>query len=94
MSTKTNPGTFDCYSKAGPDEEMFILLARDPIAPGLVAIWAAIREKTHGLKDNKPTEALACAQRMLHQNQDMTLEQGKYLSILHELAKAISEDNL
>lgn len=43
MSTKTNPGAFDCFANAGPDEEMFILLARDPVAPYLVEIWAALR---------------------------------------------------
>ncbi len=43
MGTKNNPGKFDCYAKAEPDEPMFVLLARDRIAPTLVRIWAAIR---------------------------------------------------
>lgn len=42
MGTKTDPGQFDCHSKAEPDEPLFTLLARDPLAPGLVAIWAAL----------------------------------------------------
>jgi hypothetical protein len=43
MGTKANPGPFDCYAKARPDEEIFILLDRDPLAPFLVSIWSSIR---------------------------------------------------
>jgi len=43
MGTKNNPGKFDCYHAAEPNEPQFTLLARDPTAPGLVALWAAIR---------------------------------------------------
>ena len=32
MATKNNPGKFDCYTNAEPDEPMFILLGRDPVA--------------------------------------------------------------
>ena len=42
MGTKNNPGDFDCYDNAAPDEPMFILLARDTRAPDLVRLWAAI----------------------------------------------------
>ena len=41
MGTKQNPGAYDCHAKAQPDEPMFTLLARDPLAPHLVDIWAA-----------------------------------------------------
>lgn len=44
MGTKSNPGKFDCYEKAEPDEPRFTLLARDRHAPVLVALWAALRE--------------------------------------------------
>lgn len=44
MATKKNPGQFDCYANALPDEPMFILLARDPAAPFLVRAWAERRE--------------------------------------------------
>lgn len=44
MATKRNPGAFDCYAHALPDEPMFILLARDPSAPFLVRAWAERRE--------------------------------------------------
>lgn len=43
MGTKNNPGMFDCYANALPDEHMFILLARDITAPDLVDAWAAGR---------------------------------------------------
>jgi hypothetical protein len=43
MGTKNNPGEFDCYRNAEPDEPMFVLLARDALAPFLVSIWAKVR---------------------------------------------------
>jgi hypothetical protein len=45
MGTKNNPGEFDCYSNAMPEEPMFILLARDPNAPHLVEQWADDRQR-------------------------------------------------
>lgn len=43
MGSKLKPGKFDCYENAEPDEPMFVLLARDRLAPSLTAIWSAIR---------------------------------------------------
>lgn len=43
MGTKNNPGKFDCYDKALPDEPMFILLARDPDFYRFVTKWAKNR---------------------------------------------------
>ena len=40
MGTKNNPGQFDCYANAAPDEPMFILLGRDPHAHAAVRKWA------------------------------------------------------
>jgi hypothetical protein len=40
MSTKFNPGEFDCYAAAKQHEEMFILLARDRSGPWTVRMWA------------------------------------------------------
>lgn len=45
MGTKNNPGRWDCYANADPDEPMFILLGRDRHAPRLVRAWADMREK-------------------------------------------------
>jgi hypothetical protein len=43
MSSKTDPSQFDAYSKAEPDEPVFTLLARDPVAPPLIEAWAYLR---------------------------------------------------
>lgn len=43
MGTKNNPGKFDCYESAKPDEPMFVLLGRDPLAGHLVSIWSKMR---------------------------------------------------
>src|SRR5271154_947158 len=43
MGTKNNPGAFNCYAVADPDEPMFVLLGRDPIAPFLVGWWAGLK---------------------------------------------------
>jgi hypothetical protein len=63
MGTKNKPGQYDCYSQAEPDEPMFVLLARDPMAPILVELWASLREEriTNTLKGD---EARICAQDM------------------------------
>lgn len=63
MATKSNPGQFDCYSKAAPDEPMFTLLGRDRHAPTLVRIWSLLRARD--VEDEaKIAEALACADAM------------------------------
>lgn len=56
MGTKTNPGEFDCYAKALPDEPLFTLLARDKRAPGLIWLWAALTEMD-GTEPEKAMEA-------------------------------------
>jgi hypothetical protein len=62
MGTKENPGNYDCYAKAAPDEPIFTLRGKDPIAPYLVRIWtftragdfvAAIGLLTEAAKDNE-----------------------------------------
>lgn len=47
MGTKRKPDQFDCYERAEPDEPLFTLLARDPQASDLVALWAALRTKDY-----------------------------------------------
>lgn len=44
MGSKNQPGEFDCYANALPDEPMFIVLGRDPQAPALVEEWANERQ--------------------------------------------------
>ncbi len=63
MATKNNPGEFDCYARAAPDEPMFILLGRDRHAPTLVRVWALLRCR-EGEDEAKVAEALACADAM------------------------------
>ena len=63
MGTKENPGQFDCYANAAPDEPMFVLLGRDKHAPTLVRLWALLRQYD-GETDDKIAEALACADAM------------------------------
>lgn len=38
MGTKNNPGRYDCYANAEPDEPMFVLLGHDRHAATLVRI--------------------------------------------------------
>lgn len=64
MGTKTHPGKFDCYSKAGPNEPMFILLARDPAAAHLVTLWAAVRGGDADAIDSLTDDLLEIAKRV------------------------------
>lgn len=63
MGTKNNPGKYDCYTKADPDEPLFVLRAKDPSAPSLVRLWASRQEMTEENSD-KLREALDCADAM------------------------------
>jgi hypothetical protein len=63
MGTKNDPGAYDCYWNADPDEPMFILLGRDRDAPSLVEAWADTRERS-GEDPAKVAKARACAQAM------------------------------
>lgn len=70
MGTKANPAKFDCYANALPDEPMFIVLARDAVAPFIVREWAELREEAINT-GNKPesdramvAEARECADNM------------------------------
>ena len=66
MGTKNNPGEFDCYESADPDEPMFVLLARDELAPDRVLDWAAKYGEKCGRdptphQNRKINEAYQCA---------------------------------
>ena len=63
MGTKNNPGKFNCYAKAEPDEPIFVLRANDPIAPMVVRLWAA-QYWQHGGEQEKVEEARAVADAM------------------------------
>lgn len=64
MGTKNQPGEYDCYANADPDEPMFVLLGRDPLAGDLVRKWAEWREKLPNPDQRKIDEAIACADAM------------------------------
>lgn len=70
MGTKNNPGKFDCYANAEPNEPMFILLGRDPHAAAAVRKWADDREEMIGAGEKPETdwpmviEARQCAEAM------------------------------
>ena len=59
MGTKNRPGKFDCYTAAEPDEPMFVLLGRDPLAGALVRLWCVARDGTDEIA--QINEAQACA---------------------------------
>jgi hypothetical protein len=67
MGTKNNPGSYDCYRNAEPDEPVFVLLGRDPNAPTAVRKWAEQRKRMIdiGLKPESDLpmvrEAMECA---------------------------------
>lgn len=62
MGTKNNPGEYDCYNNAEPDEPMFVLLARDSSAPEHVLAWAKERLQSDRLV---VAEAIICAGQMM-----------------------------
>lgn len=64
MGTKNEPGAFDCYANAKDDEPLFTLLARDPLAPALVDLWAERRQAQRVDSAEKVDEARACAEAM------------------------------
>lgn len=66
MGTKNNPGNYDCYANADPDEPMFVLLGRDRSAPSLVEAWADARAHNSPSVEEirKIEEARACAESM------------------------------
>ena len=63
MSTKLNPGQYDCYARLSDDEPYFVLRAKDPHAPALVELWANLRISEFGWTA-KFDEALKCAAQM------------------------------
>lgn len=71
MGTKDNPGEFDCYNLALPDEPLFILRASDASAPHAVEYWAIRYEQRKraageydGRASRKVREAIRLAEEM------------------------------
>ena len=57
MGSKAQPGRFDCYANALPEEPMFILLARDPDFYRLVNEWANHRERDIMIGDRPASDS-------------------------------------
>lgn len=72
MSTKSNPGSFNCYDRAEPDEPLFTLLGRDPAASFAVALWVRVRTMMFGGSE-QVAEAAGCSEQM----RDWALRLGK-----------------
>lgn len=77
MGTKLQPGKYDCYKNALPDEPMFTLLGRDPQAPAVIRQWVYQRRTLITMGDKPPSdnemldEAMSCAadmERWRHEN--------------------------
>jgi len=70
MGSRNNPGSYDCYDAAEPNEPMFILLGRDRDAAIVVKLWAMLRLQQIDLGLRPETdrtqvaEALRCATEM------------------------------
>lgn len=52
MSTKLNPGKYDCFSKLAADEPYFVLRAKDPVAPRVIEEW--VQQRTALGQDSNP----------------------------------------
>lgn len=66
MGTKNNPGTYDCYANAEPDEPLFILRGSDKTAALVVTFWRALKltmreQGTSQISDEKLLEATECS---------------------------------
>jgi hypothetical protein len=91
VATKNNPGKYDCYANADPDEPLFVLLARDRHAPALVWLWTVLRELDRE-EPEKLKEAQECCLAMMQWargrgRQSVGLGQAALASVL-ELARA------
>lgn len=86
MGTKNNPGKWDCYHKAHPDEPMFVLLGRDRAAPQLVREWMSIHQALGDTEQEKMKEAYFCAlemERWRERGEDWT-EVEPYTSVIRQ----------
>ncbi len=64
MSTKTEPGKFDCYAKLAPDEPYFVLRAQDAEAADLVELWTLRAAVSGNCSSDKINEAKQVVEEM------------------------------
>lgn len=97
MATKNNPGDYDCYAHAEPDEPMFVLLARDPLAEYLTAVWVALRAgdvtAAHDLLTKASLELIKTGKRLLLYNDLKSVEaqQCSYAMRTWRIGKQVDE---
>src|SRR3990167_1330761 len=97
MGTKNKPGKFDCYSHADPDEPMFVLLGRDPIASVLVGLWVKIRQEMGETNEEKLMESVTCASALSHWAHKLgksdAVDAGReaYIRVIHRLIEEAVE---
>jgi hypothetical protein len=92
MGTKNNPAKWDCYANAAPDEPMFVLLARDASAPGLVRRWATLRQDAIN-NGTKPPEDRAQVNEAFQLADEMTRWRNARLAALSAAASSTSSDS-
>lgn len=61
MATKNNPGAFQCYQAALPDEEIFTILGRDQAGPATLEFWASERKRLGLFKTQDDLDRIAAA---------------------------------
>ena len=91
MGTKSKPGEFDCYAKAGDNEPIFTLRAKDPVAPETIEHWLAARrreqigqpvgEHEHYREVRRHSAAIACMDDMRNWQDDHDIELAPPLTI-------------
>jgi hypothetical protein len=86
MGTKNNPGPYNCYAHAEPDEPIFVLRGKDPAAHIVVAFWAALSKQLHNQSEEKMMEASKTAAEM------RKWAESKGKEVLVETARALVEN--
>jgi hypothetical protein len=76
MGTKNDPGKYDCYAKAEPDEPIFTLIARDRHAPTLIWLWSTLRELDQDAPEKVAEAREVCAAMLQWQIDRGRLVQG------------------
>lgn len=91
MGTKNNPGRFDCYANAAPDEPMFILLGRDRHAAILVELWTQMRVM-EGETTAVCCEAAECADALRDWNRRMGKTPVAAVAVMTALARILADE--
>lgn len=88
MGTKNDPGKFDCYANAAPDEPMFILLGRDPAAAMALVFWCELRVELglNGANDSQIKDAQDCYKKMVEEAQKRGKNVGAALVAFQRMA--------